>query len=357
MPPLKALALQDHLTDAAGAAICVLVGNDDSLRARSLLLLKEAAAPSDQPGSTVREFEGSPEPRDVLDELRTVPFLGLAGRRVVVITQADPFLTEHWQLLLAYLRSAPETSTLILCVDRLAPKSPPGRALKDADKEAARKKAWGQFLKAVNASGIIVDCSRLRWGDAKSWVRQRAGRLGKKLTPRAADSLLEAVGPNLLALESELQKLCLYADSRDAVTDRDVAELVSAARSRSVFELAEAVGRGDAAAALGLCAGLLLSGESREGIISVLALQLRRLWQMKRLHAAGAPPDRIAREAGVPAFAVRRAVGVLRSLTDERLARQINVLAAADAESKTASLRAQEERVWLEGLLARLCQS
>ena len=95
MAPLKAMQLPEHLADAAAAPLCVLLGDDDALRAQSLHLLKEAAAPADQPGSTLREFEGSPEARDVFDELHTVPFLGLAGRRVVVITGADAFLAER----------------------------------------------------------------------------------------------------------------------------------------------------------------------------------------------------------------------------------------------------------------------
>ena len=113
--------------------------------------------------------------------------------------------------------------------------------------------------------------------------------------------------------------------------------------------------RGELPVALPLCRNLLLRGESREGVISSLAYQTRRLWQMKRLHAAGASEKDIARQIGAPAFAVRRALKALPSVSEQRLARQVAVLAEADAQSKTTSLRSQEEAVWLESLLARLC--
>ena len=58
----------------------------------------------------------------------------------------------------------------------------------------------------------------------------------------------------------------------------------------------------------------------------------------------------------MPRFAVRRCLEVLPGLTEGRLGRQLELLSAADVEAKTASLRSQEEGVWLENLVARLCR-
>ena len=82
MPALKALELEDHIADVSGAPVCVLTGGDDALRSRSVRML---AAADDLPGTTVRRFEDVPDARDVFDELRTVPFLGMEGRRVVIV--------------------------------------------------------------------------------------------------------------------------------------------------------------------------------------------------------------------------------------------------------------------------------
>jgi len=95
MPVVKALKLEDHLRKAEPAPVYALVGQDDALRSRSLRLLEAFAAPPEQPGSSVRRFEGVPEARDVFGELRTVPFLGMAGRRVAVVEQGDAFLKAH----------------------------------------------------------------------------------------------------------------------------------------------------------------------------------------------------------------------------------------------------------------------
>ena len=353
---LKALELEARLAELDDAAVCVLLGDDDALRTHCLGLLKAALAPADSPGSTVRVFEAAAGAHEVLDELRTLPFMGLAGRRVVIVERGDAFLQSHWEELLRYLRQPARDGRLVLCVARLNPKTPPGGGARDAEARAGRAKDWQALLKAMAANGALVDCARLTWQDARSWVRTYADAIGGKVMPRAAGALVEALGPNLLALRSEVAKLCTYAGSA-AVSEQDVEELVLHGRSRSAFDLAEAVGRADGAAALRLCRRLLLQGESRESIVAVLGLQLRRLWQVKRLCEAGVDEQEAIRRSDAPPFAVRRALKVVGPLPEGRFARQIALLAEADAASKAASLRSQEEQVWLESLLVRLCRA
>ncbi|MHC5033720.1 MAG: DNA polymerase III subunit delta [Planctomycetota bacterium] len=353
MPTLKALELEERLDEAVRAPLCVLVGADDSLRSRCLRLVKQAAL-ADLPGSTLREFEGSPEACDVFDELNTVPFLGLAGRRLVVVESGEAFLRGNAGRLLQYLQHPATSSMLVVCLDRLDPKKPFGRPRDDPDEEKARQRTWRALAKAVRAC-TIVDCKTPSWREARQWVRSRGEQIGKRLTPRAVDLLVEAIGPHLMALEEELEKLAAYVGQETTIAERDVGEVVPQARARSAFDLADAVSRGDVAQSLALCGRLLLAGERRERIISVLALQLRRLWQAKRLCATGVGEAEVARQTGMPDFAVRRSMKVLPTLSEERLARQFEILSAADVESKTTSLRSQEEKVWLESLLARLC--
>jgi len=369
MPSVKALHLEDRLAEAARAPLCALVGADQGVRFHCLRLLKAAAAPSDLPGATLRQFEDVPEAHEVLDELRTVPFMGLEGRRVVVVEKGEAFLAAHWRALAGYARKPSPTSTLLLCLDELDPGKPPGARQKGggarnaagrAKPEAGEEqkdgpKVWRAFVEALTAVGFIVECRAPSWSDVKLWLRAQAEGMGKKLTPRAVDALLDALGLDLLALQGELAKLCAYAGTGATVTERDVAEIVAEARIRSVFELVGAVSRSDAGEALRLCHGLLLHGERTERIVSVLAFQLRELWQVKRLRAAGMSETEIGRAMRVRPFVVSRAMSVLSTLTEDGLARRLTILTAADVESKVTSLRSQEETVWVENLVARLC--
>jgi len=335
MPVVKALKLEDHLRKAEPAPVYALVGQDDALRSRSLRLLEAFAAPPEQPGSSVRRFEGVPEARDVFGELRTVPFLGMAGRRVAVVEQGDAFLKAHGAPAAEYMERPSRTGTLILCLDRL-----------DMRTAAA---------KAIRSAGTVVDCGPPSWSDARAFVADLARRAGKKMSSAAASAMVEAIGPNLLALESEFQKLALYVGERGAIAEDDVAEMVTRGRQRSAFDLGAAVAGRDAAEALRLTDQLLLRGEAKEGIIAILAHQVRQYWQVARLLRRKTSERDISRRVGMPLFAVRRASRAVAGLSDDWFARRLEILAQADYESKTTSLRSGEEEVWLESLLVRLC--
>jgi DNA polymerase-3 subunit delta len=335
MPTVKALDLGRHLQGAAVAPVYALVGDDDGLLTSSLSGLELFAAPPDQPGSTVRRFEGAPEPRDVFDELRTVPFLGMTGRRVAVVEDAGPFLQQHADRVVAYLQSPTPTGTLIMCLQKLDGRS--------------------RVAKALRERGVIVDCSRIRWRDAEAWVRGRARQAGKPITPQAAAQLVDAVGPDLLALGNELDKLVAYCGEEDAVTEDALTHVTAHGRARSVFDLGEAMSRRDAAQALRLARGLLERGEPVEFLIAMLARRVRRLWQVARLKADGASPGEIQKRTGVPEFAVRRDLDIVARLTDAWFVARLRTLAGADYELKTTSLRSTEQDVWVENLVVRLC--
>ncbi|MFO7957561.1 MAG: DNA polymerase III subunit delta [Candidatus Brocadiia bacterium] len=336
MPKVKALRLEQHLEESGPAPAYGLHGDDEALLARGLNLLLHTLVPDDQPGGTVRTFREAPEPAAVFDELRTIPFMGMEGRRVVVVEDGDAFAKDNADRIAAYLERPAESGILILCFDR-------------AD---FRTKA----VKAIASAGVMVDCSRVRWRDAENWVRSRARELGKKITPRAASALVEALGPNLMALGNELEKLVLFCEPEDTVDMRAVEEAGVRGREQSIFELGTAVSQGDGAEATKLCERLLLRGEALEAIIAVLARQVRNLWQIKRLKQDGASQNQIAGKLGLPSFVVRRDLRTAAGLPDRWFRERLSALSEADYELKTTSLRSGEERVWVESLVARLCE-
>ncbi len=336
MATVSALALEKQADRLAEATACALVGDDATLVRRCLGIVRNALTPADQPGSSVREFEDQPEPRQIFDELQTIPFMGMRGRRVVVIRNADAFVRANGERLTAYLEKPVPTSALVLCLTKLD-----GRT---------------KVAKLLASKGVVVDCSSPRWREAEGWARAKASELGLKLTPRAAQSLMEAIGPNVVALGNELDKLAAYTGSNGTVTERDVEELVPAGRARRVFDLTDAVASGDAGQAMRLCGRLLLRGESREGLVALLGRQIRQQWQVKRLKDTGATEKEIQRELDLHPYVVSKSLKLVAGVSEARFARQLQRLSDADYESKVASLRATEERVWLENLLASLCE-
>ncbi len=336
MPKVSALQLEDRLSEEPPQPVYALVGGDRALLGQNLQLILQAAAPPEQPGSTVRRLEEVAEPSAVFDELRTIPFMGMEGRRVVVLEEAADFLKDHGNLVLEYLESPSPTGSLIICLKEW--------------------KGSKKLRKAVLAEGWLVDCSSPSWRQARSWLQSRARAMGLTVTSRVVSSLVEAHGPELTALENELEKLSAYCHPETTIGIDAVEEVGVRGRTRSIFDLGVAISRGEKAEAMNLCERLLLRGEAPPAVLAVLARQVRQLWRTYRLKAAGASQNEIRRKLGVPSFVVRRNLKVVGRLSPEWFARQLSALAEADYEYKTASVRAEEANVWLERLVARLCE-
>ena len=80
------------------------------------------------------------------------------------------------------------------------------------------------------------------------WVTRRGeGARRGRSTPAAVQRLVDAVGDDLSRLALAIEQLALYAGDR-AVTSDDVDELIADTRERSVFELTDAIGEGNARA-------------------------------------------------------------------------------------------------------------
>ena len=336
MAPIKALRFDAHVQEGSLFPVYALVGEDEALMSRCVAVLKDAVERPDLPGSMTTDLDGDPEPREVFDELRTQPFMGMAGVRLVIVRGGGKFVTRSEEALKEYLDAPSPSAVLVLCAEKL-----------DGRKAVT---------KAISRSGQMVDCSRIRWQEARDWLNAEARRMGRTLTPRATSALVASVGPNVAGLRQELEKLVLYAGEESTIEEKDVEAVVPESRALSIFELSDAIARADAGEAMRLGEQMLLRGERLEGIVAFLANRIRLLWQTRRLLDAGTAHRDVAKALGVSDFVAGRAVESARGLSGPWFQRRMGLLAEADVELKTTSIQSREHGVWLGAFLARLCQ-
>ena len=97
--------------------VYVVSGESGRLRDARLAKLRKLLLEGCDWSMCLREFDGEEATiAEVLDELRTLPFLG--SRRVVEIHRAEKFVREHRQVLEEYLGSPSTTAVLVLVVDK-----------------------------------------------------------------------------------------------------------------------------------------------------------------------------------------------------------------------------------------------
>lgn len=324
--------------------VCVLFGDEPFLRRQARLRIRRAVLGGDEGDFSLSTFEGrATELVDVLEELATVAMFG-PGQRLVVVDEADDFVSRYRGQLEDYVARPAGSGVLVLDV-----KSFPANT---------------RLYKAVAAEGLVVDCNcpataRLaRW--LVSWSKQ-THQVG--LSQAAAETLIEMVGPELGLLDQEVAKLALVAgpDAKgtDAkITPEMVGRLVGGWRARTTWEMLDAILAGDLRGAMLQLDRLLASGESPVGLLAQLSASLRRLAAATRLVCqADAAGRKIGlrsalEQAGIRSFVLKKAEGQLRHLGRQRGADLYRWLLQADLDLKGAS--SLPPRLILERLIIQL---
>jgi DNA polymerase-3 subunit delta len=156
-----------------------------------------------------------------------------------------------------------------------------------------------------------VDYGLLAKDELPTWINDRAREKGVNLAPRAMASLAQLIGPDLWAIDNELDKLAAYADGA-IVEHETVAEIVSQAQETKVWDLTDAIVAGDARKALDAMRRLLAEGEAATLLAFMVTRQFRQLALVKDMRERGARADDVARVSGVVPFRLS-AIGAVAS--------------------------------------------
>ena len=202
--------------------VIVITGGEPLLE-RELLGQLQAAL-TDALGNVQRfDFDGESSQltlADVFDELRGYSLMG--GYKLVVVDAADTFISRHREPLERYVEAPVDHATLVLR---------PGTWPKNT-----------RLHKAIHKRGGVLTAEPLKPAGAASWLKKRATQHYKsKLEPDAATMLVDRVGTDLLALDSELGKLALMVEPGDPVTAALVERSVGKSSEDQAWEVQEAV--------------------------------------------------------------------------------------------------------------------
>ncbi len=218
----------------------------------------------------------------ILEVAMTFPVF--ADKRLVTIKDAHQLPATELEKLLPYLQDpVPETCLLFI-----------------AGKIDSRRK----FFQQLKKKDFLVEFKPLTDRELPQYIRNILNRRDIKISADAVDLFCSMVGSNLHEIHAELDKLLTYIGTANLIDVMDVQAVVSRGRAENIFELGNAVGRGDIEKALTLVMRLSAAGEAPLKIFSLLVLHFRRLWKVRELQVQKRPANEIAKVAGVPPFVV-----------------------------------------------------
>ena len=290
-------------------------------------LLAQVAGADPAP-TAVSDMDGnSTELAVVLDELRTLPLLG--DHRVVILRNADTFISNHRDALERYAVEPCPTGTLILVCKSLP--------------------ANTRLHKQIRRVGTVVKCETLKGQALTQWITQQCReQYGCRIDGRAVARLRELAGDDLGTLDNELAKLRLYAGDGARITVKHVDELVGAYREETVFGIVEAMLTGDAARGLSLWNQVWATDRAAPArAIGGLAWALRRVINAKAGLDVGVSLEQLARQMWTDPQRLR---AQLEPFTLGQLENLLGGLRDADAGAKTGrgSVRDAVERLIIQ---------
>ncbi len=254
-------------------------GDDAYLRHESIQAIVKLALGPDADDLAVTRMPGDTSTlADVLDEVRTLPFLTKC--RVVIVEEADKFVTAHRKELEGYAEKPSATNVLVLSV-----KSWPGNT---------------KLAKLVDQVGLSIEAkapgeAQLP-GHVKQWAQSHAD---VKIDDEAASLLVDLVGPEIGLLHMEIEKLAVYVGDRKAVNRTDVARMVGSGRVETIWRALEAATTGNMSEALEDFDRLVASGEAPVRIIAAMGYSLRNVHHAGQLRRAKLDLADACRQAGI----------------------------------------------------------
>ncbi len=262
--------------------IFVLSGSDRRRLVDQAHLITDMVVGDDDPQLTVSNFDGEkvsyPE---VADELLTLPFL--SQYRLVVISDADKFITANRDKLEAYLEKPSPTGVLLMMVKSFPATT---RLAKKAEKIGWVQKY--EELKRHELPRFVADYAKSEY---KLTIKQSA-----------VDLLISLTGDSSGQLMNEIDKIGTYLSgtSSKEITGHEIELLVGNNRQYDAFNVIDAISNSNTANALELLDQMLNKNRDAEfSVVGAFAWYFRKLYTARVLYSKRMPPMEIIRSVGI----------------------------------------------------------
>lgn len=210
---------------------------------------------------------------DVHDELATLSLFEPEARRIAIVTNADRLIRDARLQLEKWFASPAAGSLLVLLVNTFP--------------------ANTKLFKLAEKHGLCIACSlptsgprskTPALGELKKWIQAWGkAKHAIQLTSTQAAQVLDAVGPDCGLLHQELAKLALYADKSGKLSEETIRANVGSWRTRTMWEIADAIADGRIAEALQQLDKVFAAGEHPAGVIPQISWSLRRFGNAAQL--------------------------------------------------------------------------
>jgi len=239
-------------------------GEEAYLRDHYLSQLKKKLIPQGLEAFNLHTFSGKETDAHAISQaVDSLPMM--SERTMVVVTDFDIYGTAETRDALASLfADLPEYCCVVFVYDVLE------------YKPDARTK----LASVVKTNGLAVKFIRQDQGDLVDWIFRRFRALGHDIDTKDAQYLIFLCGDLMNGLASEIGKIGTYAKER-RVTREDIDAVAIPVLDAVVFQMTDAMARGDFDKAAAVMGDLLHMQEQPIKLLAVIGRQMRQLYSAR----------------------------------------------------------------------------
>lgn len=293
-------------------------------------------------------LDKDPSINELIALIETVPFMG--GKNVIHIrgtallrprknnnNEQSEVSDKSEERLLKVISNMPEYTHLILST---------------TDKVDKRRK----IFKLIEKYGATVELANIKGKDVRGWLNSKLVELNKKMDSDAMEYFLGVISImpqiSLGFLHNELEKAALFTEGKTRISQSDLIEIMSSIPEISIFSMIDAVSQKQIGKALQLMGEQIKSGEHPLKLVSLLARQVRLMWQAKELAKDGCGTREIAEKLGLVPFIGEKMLKQSKNFTSEILKQATLALATADCDLKSG----RANKSTLEEIIISMCK-
>ena len=251
----------------------------------------------------------------VLDLAYSFPFGG--GKKLIILKNFEK-LNDKKELS-SYIQNPPEFTVLVI--------TNYGK-INDASREPFSILIERKYLfEARNETG----------DELVAWLLRQSKKLKLNISEDNARALIEIVGEEKSLLEMQLQKMFDYAGENKEISFEDIQKLSSHTKKFSIFNLQDALGKGDKSKSLEIAFNLLDSGVEIIVILNLISKFILTLAQITEMVRSNINDNEAARMMGVSWYYYINCKKAGFFMKDERLLNASRALLEADLSVKTSS--------------------
>ena len=258
---------------------------------------------------------------EVDDEINSLPFT--SDKKVVAILNCYFLTTNNTECtydsdhLLKYIEN--ETEGIDLVVSVVSNKLDEKRVI----------------VKKIKSVAKVIEVNSLNKKELPKVVKQMFTQRKAEITDSALEELLSRLDNDMYQISNEVDKLTTYSNK---IHLEDIKALTPKKMEDNIFDMIDAMFKKKPNKAFAIYQDLKNLGNEAVGIVSIIASQVRFLYQILVLSNKGYSESNIANELSVHPFRVKMGLEKVRNYSEYELEDFLNRLSSLDIQIKTGDI-------------------